>query len=80
MKRPTESRGPWHYEEALTSLEQLATARPDLGSLSELPAAVRDAQPVGYEWLAQRPACRTSDHDLAGAPEGITPAVDRGGG
>jgi hypothetical protein len=52
MKRPTESRGPWHYEEALTSLEQLATARPDLGSLSELAAAVRDAQPVGYEWLA----------------------------
>jgi aminoglycoside phosphotransferase (APT) family kinase protein len=48
MQRPTASRGPWHYEEALTALQQLAAVRPDLGSLSELAAAVRDAQPL-YE-------------------------------
>jgi aminoglycoside phosphotransferase (APT) family kinase protein len=60
MKRPTESRGPWHYEEALTSLEQLATARPDLGSLSELASAVRDAQPL-YE-QARLALCQYDAH------------------
>ena len=48
IKRSTASRGLWHYEEALASLEQLGTVRPDLGSLTELAAAVTEARPL-YE-------------------------------
>ena len=48
IQRPTVSRGLWHYEEALASLEQLGTMRPDLGSLTELAAAVTEARPL-YE-------------------------------
>ncbi|TML40134.1 MAG: hypothetical protein E6G25_06255 [Actinobacteria bacterium] len=46
IEHPAASRGPWHYEEALSYLEQLAIARPDVGSLSELAAAVNDALPL----------------------------------
>jgi aminoglycoside phosphotransferase (APT) family kinase protein len=48
IKQPTVSRGLWHYEQALISLEQLAAARSDLGSLAELVAAVTEARPL-YE-------------------------------
>lgn len=49
MERPGVSRGPWHHQEALTYLEQLAVIRPDLGSLAELTAAVNDALPLYQE-------------------------------
>jgi aminoglycoside phosphotransferase (APT) family kinase protein len=48
IKHPTASRGLWHYEQAQISLEQVATARSDLGSLAELSAAVAEAKPL-YE-------------------------------
>jgi aminoglycoside phosphotransferase (APT) family kinase protein len=43
MKRPAASRGPWHQQEALTYLDQLAVIRRDLGPLAELTAAAEDA-------------------------------------
>ena len=48
ITRPTVSRGLWHYEQALTWLEQLGAVRSDLGSLAEISAAVTEAQPL-YE-------------------------------
>src|SRR5438067_8355193 len=48
IKHPTASRGLWHYEQALMSLEELATVRSDLGSITDLTAAVTEAQPL-YE-------------------------------
>jgi aminoglycoside phosphotransferase (APT) family kinase protein len=48
IKHPTASRGLWHHEQALISLEQLAIVRSDLGPLTELVGAVTDAQPL-YE-------------------------------
>ena len=48
LGHPTASRGLWHYEQALISLEELATVRPDFGSLTDLVAAVTEAQTL-YE-------------------------------
>jgi aminoglycoside phosphotransferase (APT) family kinase protein len=48
IKHPTASRGLWHFQQALMSLEQLATARSDLGPITDLAAAVTEAQPL-YE-------------------------------
>lgn len=48
IKRPTTSRGSWHYEQAQIWLEQLGAVHSDLGSLTELAAAVTEAQPL-YE-------------------------------
>src|SRR5438067_3757670 len=46
IKHPTASRGLWHHEQALMSLERLAAVRSDLGSLAELVVAVTEAQPL----------------------------------
>lgn len=46
IKHPDASRGPWHYDEALSNLVLLGSARRDLGSLDELVAAVNHALPL----------------------------------